>query len=142
MDLDSFPKDDPENPRNWPPWRKWSIVAAIIPIDLSVSWGASGYSPAEMLFGKDFGVSAEVATLGLSLYILGLALGPMTLAPLSEYFGRSPIYIGSYAIFLAFLLGTALVQSLGAFLALRFCSGLFSSVTIGKLTSSFEELPG
>lgn len=33
---------------------------------------------------KTFGVSAEVGTLGLSLYVLGLALGPMGLAPLSE----------------------------------------------------------
>ena len=33
---------------------------------------------------KIFGVSAEAGTLGLSLYVLRLALGPMTLAPLSE----------------------------------------------------------
>jgi len=31
-----------------------------------------------------FGVSAEAGTLGLSLYVLGLAWGPMSLAPLSE----------------------------------------------------------
>jgi MFS family permease len=65
-----------------------------------------------------FGVSAEVGTLGLSLYVLGLAIGPMSLAPLSEYFGRSPIYITSYGIFLLYLVGTALVKNLGGFLAL------------------------
>lgn len=53
-------------------------------MDLSVSWGASGYSPATKKFIEDFGVSEEVGTLGLSLYVLGLAFGPMTLAPLSE----------------------------------------------------------
>jgi len=78
-----------------------------------------------------FGVSAEVGTLGLSLYILGLSFGPMTLAPLSEYFGRSPIYIISYGVFLLFLLGSALVKNLGGFLVLRILSGIFSSVTIG-----------
>lgn len=55
----------------------------------------------------------------------------MSLAPLSEYFGRSPIYIVSYGIYLLFLLGTALVQNLGGFLVLRFLSGAFASVTIG-----------
>lgn len=32
----------------------------------------------------EFGVSQEVATLGLSIFVVGLALGPLLLAPLSE----------------------------------------------------------
>lgn len=43
----TFGQDDPEDPRNWSSLRKWSMVAAIIPIDLSVSWGASGYDDSE-----------------------------------------------------------------------------------------------
>ena len=132
VELVTFQPGDPANPRNWPEWRKWSIVGVIILIDLTVSWAASGYSPGSTKFSKDFDVSAEIATLGLSLYVLGLAFGPMTLAPLSEYFGRSPIYIISYAVFLLFLMATALVQTLGGFLVLRLISGLFSSVTIGR----------
>lgn len=85
VELVSFPSGDPENPRNWPTWRKWSIIIAITFIDLTVSFTASGFSPAATKFAKDFGVSSEVATLGLSLCVLGFALGPMTLAPLSEY---------------------------------------------------------
>lgn len=80
----TFSPDDSDNPRNWSPWHKWRIVLAITLVDLSVSWAASGYSPAEKDMEMIFGVSAEVGTLGLSLYVLGLALGPMTLAPLSE----------------------------------------------------------
>ena len=140
VELVTFPLGDKSNPRNWALWRKWSIVAIIIPIDLTVSWAASGFSPASMNFQKDFSVSSEVATLGLSLYVLGLALGPMTLAPLSEYYGRSPIYIISYGIFLLFLLGTALVQNLGGFLALRIISGLFSSVTIANFGGTIADL--
>ena len=85
VELVTFPPGDPENPRNWPTWRKWSIVIAIAFIDLTVSFAASGFSPATKKFAKDFGVSSEVGTLGLSLCVLGFALGPMTLAPLSEY---------------------------------------------------------
>lgn len=84
VELVTFPPGDREDPRNWPLWRKWSIVLAIMLIDLSVSWIASGFSPASMKFSKDFDISEEVATLGLSLTVLGFALGPMTLAPLSE----------------------------------------------------------
>jgi hypothetical protein len=33
---------------------------------------------------KEFGSSREVVTLGLSLFVFGLAVGPMVLSPLSE----------------------------------------------------------
>lgn len=87
-----------------------------------------------------FGVPAEVATLGLSIYVLGLAFGPMTLGLLSEYFGRSPVFIISYGIFLLFILGTALVQNVGGFLTLRILSGLFSSVTIANFGGTITDL--
>ncbi|KAI0179861.1 major facilitator superfamily protein [Hypoxylon sp. FL1284] len=135
-----FAEDDPENPRNWPSWRKWIIVAAITPVDLSVSWGASGFSPASSSFRRDFDVSETVATLGLSLYILGLALGPMSLAPLSEFFGRSVIYIYSYGVFLLFLAGTAVVENVPGFMVLRFFSGLFAAVTIANFGGSIADM--
>lgn len=141
VDNDHFAPDDPDNPRNWPSWRKWLIVAVITPIDLSVSWGASGFSPATESFRHEFGLSETAATLGLSLYILGLALGPMSLAPLSEFFGRSVIYIYSYAVFLLLLAATALVDSVVGFMVLRFFSGLFAAVTVGKMPKPARTLP-
>ena len=140
VELVTFPQGDPENPRNWPILRKWSIVIAIAFIDLTVSFTASGFSPAAAKFAQDFHVSDEVATLGLSMTVLGFALGPMTLAPLSEYYGRSPIYMGSYGIFLFFLLGTALVKNLGGFLVLRFLSGWFCAVTIANFGGTIADL--
>lgn len=79
-----FTPDDAEDPRNWPRWKKWLMIGPILLIDLSVSWGASGFSPANKHFAQEFGLPPGLSTLGLSAYILGLAAGPMTLAPLSE----------------------------------------------------------
>jgi len=76
----TFQPSDPEDPRNWPRWKKWSIIGSIILVDLSVSFGASGFSPAETSFEKDMHVSSVVATLGLSLYVAGLAWGPVCYA--------------------------------------------------------------
>ena len=140
VELVTFPPGDPGNPRNWPIWRKWSIVIAIACIDLTVSFAASGFSPASAKFAKDFHVSSVVATLGLSMTVLGFALGPMSLAPLSEYYGRSPIYIVSYGIYLFFVLGTALVKNLGGFLVLRFLSGWFAAVTIANFGGTIADL--
>ena len=136
----TFPPGDPENPRNWPTWRKWSIVVIIACVDMTVSFAASGFSPASAKFAKDFDVSAEIGTLGLSMTVLGFAIGPLTLAPLSEYFGRSPIYITSYGVYLFFILGTELVQDLSGFLVLRFLSGWFASVTIANFGGTIADL--
>ncbi|KAL1638938.1 hypothetical protein SLS58_008396 [Diplodia intermedia] len=125
-----FEPGDAEDPRNWPRWKKWLMIGPIVLIDLSVSWGASGFSPASKKFAEDWGLSPEGGTLGLSLYVLGLAFGPMTLAPLSEYYGRRPIYIYSYFIFLCCLAASAVVPSLAVFIPIRIVSGYFASVTI------------
>lgn len=135
-----FKPHDPEDPRNWPTVRKWAMIAAIIPIDLSVSWGASGFSPVAGDFARDMHVSPQVATLGLSMYVLGLAFGPMTLAPLSEYFGRRPVYVCSYGIFLCALLWTSYVENLGLFMVLRLFSGYFASTTISNFGGTIADL--
>lgn len=57
-----------------------------------------------------------------------------------QYYGRTPLYIIPYFFYLCFLLGTALVQNLGGFLALRFLSGLFSSVTIANFGGTIADL--
>lgn len=116
------------------------MIASIMPIDLSVSWGASGFSPAASDFASDMGCTHQTATLGLSLYVLGLAFGPMSLAPLSEYFGRRPVYVVSYGIFLLLLLGTSFAETLGGFLVLRLFSGYFSSVTISNFGGTIADL--
>ena len=85
-------------------------------------------------------VSPHIATLGLSVYILGLAFGPMTLAPLSEYYGRRPVYVFSYGTFLLLLLATTYVRSLVPFLVLRLFSGYFSSTTISNFGGTIADL--
>lgn len=118
----AFLPNDPTNPRNFSSFRKWTIVASITLIDLSVSWGASGFSPATADFERDFNVNSQIGVLGLSLYVLGLAFGPMTIAPLSEYYGRTPLYVVPYGVFLLLLAGTAVVRGVELFLVLRFLS--------------------
>ena len=72
----------------------------------------------------DLNIASSVAsTLAVTLYVLGLAIGPMFISPLSEIFGRVPIYHGANVMFVAFILGNALSRSLAQFLVFRFLSG-------------------
>jgi len=48
---------------------------------------------------RDFHIeSPAVSTLAITLYVLGIAVGPMLMSPLSEVYGRLPIYHASNAI--------------------------------------------
>jgi len=91
--------DDPMNPKNRPKWRKWLVVLLGSGCSLCVTCTSALYTSTYLQLEKDFGISEEVATVGLTTYVCGLALGPMFLAPLSEFYGRRPIYLVAFGMF-------------------------------------------
>ncbi|CAK4033709.1 major facilitator superfamily [Lecanosticta acicola] len=135
-----FEENDAGNPQNWPRWKKLLSFLPLIPLDLVVSFGASGYSPATKSFTQTFGVSNEIGVLGLSLYTLALAFGPLVNGPASEYFGRRPVYIVFYGLAIPFYAGSALAPNVGGFLATRFFCGFFQSVTIAAIGGTIADL--
>ncbi|KAI5357505.1 putative major facilitator superfamily, MFS transporter superfamily [Septoria linicola] len=137
-----FHPSDPENPRNWPLWRKRLAWIPIIPLDLLVSFGASGYSPATEPFTETWGVSTTIGILGLSLYTLALGIGPLFNGPASENFGRKWIYIISYGLALPFFVSSALAPNLACFFISRFLCGFFQSVTVATLGGTIADLYG
>lgn len=60
------------------------------------SIGSSTYNGME----RDLGVSSEVAILSVTMFVLGLAVGPLFLGPISEFQGRNRVYIASFLCFL------------------------------------------
>lgn len=74
-----------------------------------------------------------LATLSVTLYLLGFALGPMIISPLSELFGRLPVYHVANLVFVAFVIGNALSQNIAQFMVFRFFSGFAGAtpLTIG-----------
>lgn len=69
--------DDPRNPLNFPMKRKVVIMGTTAFATLIVSFTSSAYIGSLSMVIKHFDVSNEVATLGLSLFILGFAIGPL-----------------------------------------------------------------
>lgn len=47
-----------------------------------------------------FGISNEVAILTVSLFVMGLGIGPLLVGPVSEFIGRRAVYLWSYIAFL------------------------------------------
>lgn len=81
-------------------------------------------APSINLLVAEFNIrSFVVSTFAVTLYLLGLSVGPMFISPLSEVYGRLPVYHISNVVFVAFVVGNALSKNIGQFLAFRFLSG-------------------
>ena len=119
--------DDPENPRNWPLWQR--IYHTAIPglFGFAVNFGSSVYTPGYPDVEKRFNVSSTVALLPLSLYVLGLAFGPVLAAPISETRGRRIVYLVSSPIAALFTLGAGFSRTFASLAITRFFAGFFAS---------------
>lgn len=82
--ISSFDANEASNPKNLPLHRKWLIVIMISISCCCVTCASSMYTSTYDQIEPEFGISQEVAILGLSLFVIGLGLGPMISAPLSE----------------------------------------------------------
>ena len=107
---------------------------------LVAAFGSSIFSTATLTVSEYFGVSTEVATLGLSFYVLGFATGPILWAPLSELQGRRlPLVIAMFG-FAVFQIATATGKDLQTVLITRFFGGLFASSPLAVVAAVFSDM--
>ncbi|GFF46456.1 uncharacterized transporter mfs2 [Aspergillus lentulus] len=119
--------DDPRNPMNFTEARKWSYTILVAIATLAVTLVSSAYTGGVEEIQQEFGIGSEVATLGVSLFVLGFAIGPLLWAPLSELFGRQILFIGTYALLTAFNAGMCGSKNAWTLIVLRFLAGSFGS---------------
>lgn len=77
-----FQQADPENPLNWGSARKWCIACIVTLSVFVVTFASSAYSESSVEVLETFQVSTEVFFAGISVYVLGFAIGPAFWAPL------------------------------------------------------------
>src|SRR5215471_2790355 len=119
--------NDPRNPMLFSAMKKWSITFIVSIATLAVALISSAYTGGAKQIMREFSVGNEVVTLGVSLFVLGFAVGPLLWAPLSELLGRQIIFIGTYCALTAFNAGTAGSQDIQTLVVLRFFAGSFGS---------------
>ncbi|KAM5378796.1 hypothetical protein ACJZ2D_004269 [Fusarium nematophilum] len=125
--LVEFLPDDWLDPMAFPQWKKWAITFLLAIASLAVAFASTAYSSGMEDIEQQFGVSTEVTLLGLSLFVLGLAVGPVFWAPLSEEYGRQYLFIGTYAAHVAFNAGAAAAQNIETLIILRFFAAVFGA---------------
>ena len=67
--------NDPRNPMLFGNVKKWSITMLVAFATLAVALVSSAYTGGVAEIQADFGVGSEVATLGVSLFVVGFAIG-------------------------------------------------------------------
>lgn len=161
FEIDWEDENDTMNPRNWPLWYKgltigfiswstWVVYdSSILPAwpsllilshDCSVLYSTS-YTTGLPYMMRDFNVSSEpVVTLGVTTYLLGLAVGSVILAPVSEIYGRRPVYIVSMGLFMVLVIPCGLGTSLAEVLVVRFFGALAGSAMIANAPGTVSDI--
>ncbi|KAJ5980853.1 bicyclomycin resistance protein [Penicillium waksmanii] len=131
---------DTRNPQLFSMAKKLSITLTAAATTLIVSLASSAYSGTIDEVIEGFGVSTQVATLGLSLYVLGFAIGPLLWAPVGEVWGRQVSFFISMLCLAAFLAGCAGAQNIWTLCILRFFAGSFGSSPFSNAGGTISDL--
>lgn len=93
------------------------IMTAMAPLSTDM------YLPALPEMSMDFGISASLTQLTLTMTMFGMALGQIFMGPLSDRFGRKIPLLCGMAVFTAASFGACLAESITIFLVFRFLQG-------------------
>lgn len=74
---------DEHHPIHWSPWKKWFVVFWYCLLQVFVTMTTTSYVSAEFLVQEQYGGTTQVVALGQSMFIIGTAVGPAFLGPLS-----------------------------------------------------------
>ncbi|KAJ5786900.1 major facilitator superfamily domain-containing protein [Penicillium pulvis] len=140
--VDWYYTDDDENPHNWSNLKRALLTTIICLYTFVVYTTSAIYTASELGIMKEFGVSEIVATLGLSIYVLGYGTGPLIFSPLSEIpiIGRNPVYIITMFLFVIISIPTAFVGNFPGLIVLRFLQGFFGSPCLASGGASIGDM--
>ncbi|KAL2013984.1 hypothetical protein VTN00DRAFT_1509 [Thermoascus crustaceus] len=131
---------DPMNPRNWPFAKRLACTLVISLIGGVVGFASSIDSAALPQGMEAFGVSDVAEFLATGIFLIGFGTGALISGPFSETLGRNPVYIGTLAIYMLFIMGAGLAPNLGTQLVCRFFAGLFGSTPLVCAGGSLSDL--
>lgn len=118
-------QDDPAMPLNFSPRKKYVLVGLLSAITLLSPFTSSILSPGIVPMMEEFGETNEiVASMTVSIFLLGYVVGPLFLAPLCEIYGRAPVLRWCNIFFCVWQIGCALAPNIASLIVFRFFSGL------------------
>lgn len=109
-------------------------------ITFNASFSSAIFSSAIHQVSDEFDVSVEVGVLGISLYVLGFAFGPILWGPGSELLGRRiPLIVAMFG-FSVFAVAAATAKDYQTLMLSRFFSGFFAAGPLAIVPACFADL--
>ncbi|PNS18310.1 hypothetical protein CAC42_6127 [Sphaceloma murrayae] len=102
--------------------------------------GSTIYAPGREQVATAFVVSDEASILPVSLFNIGMGLGPLIASPLSETFGRRIVYLIVLPLFGLFVLGWGFSDSLSSLVICRFFAGVFASPSVAIAAATIADM--
>lgn len=124
LNLVKFEHGKGEDPREFSYGKKWMVTACSSSLCLAVALGSSIVTGDLEGLTLDLHSSQEIINLSVSMFVVGFGVGPLAFAPLSEVFGRKPIYCISMFGFFIFTLPSALAKNSATLVLGRLLAGI------------------
>ncbi|KAJ7492738.1 major facilitator superfamily domain-containing protein [Mycena latifolia] len=128
--IDSFAEGDPKNPKNWSKARRWYLTALSGVLVLNATFASAAPSGIAPQLLEEYHLSQEVGVLAISLFVAGYCVGPLLWGPLSEQYGRRPIFIFPFVVYTLFQVAAALARNGASLLVFRFIGGVFAAAPL------------
>ncbi|KAJ3505032.1 hypothetical protein NLJ89_g7631 [Agrocybe chaxingu] len=123
--------NDPLNPKNWSYKKKWAATLVVSSFTFISPVSSSMVAPASEQIAQQFGITSSVLiAMTTSVFILGYAVGPLFIGPLSEIYGRSRVLQLSNLFYLAWNTGCGFAQNQSQLIAFRFLAGIGGSAPL------------
>ncbi|EME46603.1 hypothetical protein DOTSEDRAFT_70575 [Dothistroma septosporum NZE10] len=128
------------NPQNWPNWYKGIVIGIFSYATTCTVLYSTSYTSAIPGMREEFGTNETVGILGVTTYLLGMATGSVVLAPLSEMYGRRPIYLIVMALFVVFVIPCAVAKNMATILVARFLGAFCAAAMISNAPGTVNDI--
>ncbi|KAL7425043.1 hypothetical protein Q5752_000731 [Cryptotrichosporon argae] len=136
----AFEAGDPANPQNWSTAYKAWVIALLSWLTLSLTFASSVSAAAESAVMDQFGCGQVPATLTTGAFLIGMGAGAMPSAPLSELFGRLPVYAVTLLLATLFEVASAVAPTIYGLCILRFLAGFMSAAPLSNAGGSLNDI--
>ncbi|KFA65035.1 hypothetical protein S40285_05651 [Stachybotrys chlorohalonatus IBT 40285] len=132
--------EDQRHPKSWSTlYRAWVIGTVSYSAWIVVLYSTSYMSSVSDL-ESDFGTSALDATMGMTTYLMGLAVGSLLSPPLSELYGRRIVYLVSLSIWTVLVIPCGVAENFATILASRCFGGFFAAAMVANGPGSIVDV--
>ncbi|KAF3391439.1 hypothetical protein F1880_007430 [Penicillium rolfsii] len=136
------PSDSPNDPLNWPVWRKRGLIFVCCWFSLFSLVLVGGTGPfLETLIVEYAATKSAAQVVGLSTYpSLVMALGNLLILPAALALGRRPVFLFCTVLLLGSTIGAAVSATFEAHLACRILEGIATGATESLLPLMITEI--